>query len=194
MKVTLTKDILRLKKFVSTDAARITLNGICLRNGKAIATNGKMLVEMELNEFEYDKAEEFKDIIVPVNILEKAFGLVAKEMKVKTIILSYDGSKAVFKIIGAFGNTIEISFTPTDNEYPQYETLFEPLAKAKFNGLYDSGLLAAIDPVICSTVFSGARLYFYEQNSGVQFYSHKTVARKIRGIIMPLRLGEKKEV
>lgn len=107
-------DIAFLLPYMSDEATRYYLHGICFKNRAMVSTNGHMLGKIEA-EKEYPAHPDFNaGIIVPAEACKFAV-LLAKEHRQKVVNVSFYHSKVVFLI----GNATIISKL-IDGNFPDY--------------------------------------------------------------------------
>jgi len=133
-------EVLDLQAFASKDSTRYSLTGIHLEPGRAVASNGKMMLivpSVTTDEWPGEMTEGLKPlpkegIIVPVAALKKAFAFVDRKSKIESLrgviagVGSKDSDKGLATLVGTDLETsgtvkarvIEGSFPAVDQVLP----------------------------------------------------------------------------
>ncbi len=203
-------EVLDLKEFASQEATRFALTGIHLEPGRAVATNGKMMLivpSVKADEWPGDVVEGLtplpKDgVIVPVAALKKAFALVDRKSKIEClrgVVAGLGPKDSEHARVTLVGTDLETNGTVkariVEGTYPDVDQVLPKPGSRPFKVVLSTDFLKSLVSYASKYVDSkdhekGAIRFSFnpkDNNDSVQVDFHLADGRNVTGILMPIK-------
>jgi len=189
------KSIKVLSEFTSTDDGRPALKGVFVKGNRAVATNGKMLVETKLAEYndqfpDVDTmlADNDKPVIIPKAVFDKAQANVPRKPRLPILenVLMISDGEDVELIATDLDNSVSVKGKSIEGDYPDIDHV-KPAGDPEFTIAVDADLLAKLSKLAKNPGnISKVKLQFYGAEQAIAFETYGKT--KFTGLIAPIRL------